>query len=125
MAVVKPMSYKYFFALEVKRDYRIRHMDIVIAFLYSFHNKVIYIEQLHLFTTELNKICKLINALYGLKQAPHVCYKIFVKFLKKLKFTQLEYDHSIFVSANKQLFIAIYINDLLIFGLEIPRLEDV
>ena len=124
-AVVKPMSYKCLFAVGVKRSYRIRHMDVVTAFLYGFLDEVIYVEQPHLFVTELDKVCKLIKALYGLKQAPHVWYKTLVKFLKKLGFTRLELDHGIFVSADKQLFIAVYVDDLLIFGSNLPRLEDV
>ena len=124
-AVVKPMSYKCLFAVGVKRGYRIRHMDVVTAFLYGFLDEVIYVEQPHLFATELEKVCKLIKALYGLKQAPHVWYKTLVEFLKKLGFTRLELDHGIFVSADKQLFIAVYVDDLLIFGSDVPRLEDV
>ena len=74
---------------------------------------------------ELDKVCKVIKALYKLKQAPHVCYKTYVKFLKKLGFTLLELDHRIFVSVNKQVFITVYVDDLLIFGLDLPCLENV
>lgn len=81
------MSYECLFAVGVKRGYRIHHMDVVTAFLYDFLDEVIYIEQPHLFSTELNTVCKLIKALYGLKQAPHVGYKTFVECLKKLGFT--------------------------------------
>lgn len=95
------------------------------AFLYSFFDKVIYIEQPHLFATELNKVCKLIKGLYGRKQTSNVHYKIFVKFLKKLRFTQLELDHRIFISADKKLFISVYIDDLFIFSLDVFRLKDV
>lgn len=53
--------------MEVKCGYQIRHIDIVMAFLYNFLDKVIYIKQPYLFATELKKICKLIKVLYGLK----------------------------------------------------------
>ena len=125
MAVVKTISNKYLFAVGVKRNYWIRPIDVVMAFLYGFLVEVIYVEQLHLFVTELDKFCKLIKALYRLKQATHVWYKTLVKFLKKLRFTRLELNYGIFVSADKQLFIAVYIDDLLIFGLNLPRLENV
>ena len=117
------MSCKCLFAVGVKRGYQIRHIDMVKAFLYGFLNEVIYVEQLHLFATEQNKVCKLTKTLYGLKQAPHVWYKTLVKFLRKLKFIRLELDHEIFVSADKQLFIAVYVDDLLLFGSHISRLE--
>lgn len=57
------MSYKYLYSIGVKRGYRIRHMDIVMAFLYGFPVKVIYVKQPHLFGTELEKVYKLIKAL--------------------------------------------------------------
>ncbi len=81
------MNYKCLFVVGVKCSYGICHRDVVMAFLYGFLDKVIYMEQPHLFATELDKVYKLIKALYGLKQVPHVWYKIFIKFLKKLGFT--------------------------------------
>ena len=65
--VIKPMNYKFLFAIGVKRGYWIRHMGVVMAFLYSFLEEVIYVEQPYLFATEFKKFCKLIKALYGLK----------------------------------------------------------
>ena len=125
VAVVKLMSYKCLFAMGVKRGYRIRHMNVVTAFLYCFLDEVIYMEQSHLFATELDKVCKLIKALYGLKQVPHIWYKTFVELVKKLRFTRLELNYRIVVSVNKQLFIAVYIDNLLIFGMDLPHLEDI
>ncbi len=124
-AVVKPMSYKCLFAVRVKPRYWIRHMNLVTVFLYRLLDKVIYVEQPHLFTTKLDKVCKLIKALYGLKQAPNVWYKTLVEFLKKLRFVRLELDHGIFISKDKQPFIAVYVDDLLLFGVNISRLEDI
>ncbi len=71
-AVVKPISYKCLFTVEVKRRCRIRHIDMVTAFFYRFLDEVIYTKQPHLFATKLDKVCKLIKALYGLKQALYV-----------------------------------------------------
>ncbi len=124
-AVVKPMRYKCLFAVGVKHRYWIRHMDMVTAFLYGFLDEVIYIEQPHLFTTKLDKVCKLIKALYGLKQAFHVWYKTLVEFLKNLGFVRLELDHGIFISKDKQLFISVYVDDLFLFGVDISCLEDI
>ena len=124
-AVVKHMSYKCLFAVGVKRGYWICYMDMVTAFLYGFLDEVIYIKQPHPFTTKLDKVCKLIKASYGLKHAPNVWYKTVVEFLKKLRFVRLELDHGIFISKDKQLFIAVYVDDLLFFGANISRLEDI
>ncbi len=83
------------FAVAVKCGYWIRHMDVITAFLYSFLDDVIYMEEPHLFATELDKVYKLIKALYRLKLEPHVWYKTLVEFLKKLEFIRLELDHGI------------------------------
>ena len=57
---------------------------------------------------------KLNKALYGLKQAPRLWNKTLVNFLNKLKFQQLITDTCIFV--NKDLIIAIYVDDIVIIG---------
>ena len=67
----------------------------------------------------------MLKALYGPKQAPHVWYKTLVEFLQKLGFQRFELDHGIFVSKNKQLFIAFYVNDLPLFGSDLSRLEQI
>lgn len=97
--VVKPWSYKCILAVGVKRGYQNPHMVVVTAFLYSFFDKVIYVNQPNIFATELNKVCKLIKlikALYRLKQ--HICYKILVEFFIQLRFIRLELDYQIFMS---------------------------
>ena len=122
-AVVKPMSYKAMMGVGVKRGFTIRHMDVVTAFLYGYLDELIFVEQPHLFNPTPHLVCKLIKALYGLKQSPQVWYQTLVDFLKKLGFHRLELDHGVFVSDDKKQFIAIYVDDLLLFGADIPRLE--
>ena len=115
-AVVKPMSYKCLFGVSVKRGYKIRQMDVVTAFLYGFLDEVIYVEQPHLFELRPELVCRLRKALYGLKQAPQVWYQTIADFLKKLGLERLELDHGVFVSKDRQLFLALYVDDLLLFG---------
>lgn len=124
-AVMKLMSYKAMMGVGVKQGFTVRHMDVVTAFLYGFLDELIYVEQPHLFVfgNNLHLVCKLIKALYGLKQSPQVWYQTLVDFLKKLGFHRLELDHGVFVSEDKKQFIAIYVDDLLLFGADIPRLE--
>ena len=43
----------------------------------------------------------------------------------KLGFHRLEQEHGVFVSEDKQLFITIYVDNLLIFGADIPQLEKI
>ncbi len=95
---------------------------MVTAFLYRFLDEVIYIEQPHLFVTELDNVCKLIRTLYRLKLAPSAWYKALVQFLKKLRFVL---DHRIFISKDKQLFIVVYVDDLLLFDADVFHLKDI
>lgn len=69
VAVIKPMSYKCFFDINVKYKYKIRQRDVVTAFLYGFLDEIIYGKQLHLFKLDSELVCHLCKALYGLKQA--------------------------------------------------------
>lgn len=125
-ALVKPMSYKAMMGVGVKRGFTIRHMDVVAAFLYGFLDELIYVEQPHLFVTDNpHLVCRLIKALCRLKQSPQVWYQTLVDFLKKLGFYRLELDHGVFVSKDRKQFIAIYIDDLLLFEADIPQLERI
>lgn len=123
--IIQPLSYKFFFVIIVKRGYQICHIDIVTAFLYNFLNKIIYAEHLYLFVIEFKKIFKLITVLYELKQVLYVWYKTLIKFLKKLRFTQLKLDHKIFMLAKKWLFIVIHFDNLFIVGSDIPCSENI
>ena len=124
-AVVKPMSYKCLFGVSVKRGYKIRQMDIVTAFLYGFLDEIIYVEQPHLFDFDPELVCRLRKALYGLKQAPQVWYQTLADYLKKLGLERLELDHSVFVSQDQQIYLAVYVDDLLLFGSDDSRLTDI
>ena len=93
-----------------------RQIYLVTAFLYKFLDEVIYVEQLHLFDLRPKLVCRLLKALYGLKQAIQVWYQAIRNFLNKLGIKQLELDHNGFVSLDCKLFLALYVDDLLLFG---------
>ncbi len=119
------MSYKCLFRINVKCGYKIRQMDVVKAFLYGFLDKTIYGEQPYLFELNSDFVCRLRKALYRLKQATQVWYKTFDDFLKKIRLEHLELDHSVLVSQDRQIFLAFYVDDLLIFGSDDSRLIDI
>ncbi len=117
-AVIKPMSYKCLFGVNFKRGYKIRQMGVVTAFLYGFLDEVIYAEQPHLFELRAQLVCRFRKALYWLKQALQVWYQTIADFLKKLGLERLELDYGIFVSEDRQFFLALHDDDLLLFGFD-------
>ena len=44
IVIVKPISYKYLMAMEVRGKFSILYMDIVMALFYDFYDQVVYIE---------------------------------------------------------------------------------
>lgn len=61
-------------------------------------------------------VCKLEKALYGLKQAPRAWYEILSAFLQKCNLVPLRSDYAVFVNHDRTLFLAVYVDDILIFG---------
>ncbi len=119
-AVVKPIAYKCLFGVSLKCGYKIWQMDVVTAFLYRLLDDIIYIEQPHLVEPNPELVCRLCKSLYWLKQAPKVRYKTLADFLKKLGLERLKLDHGVFVSQDRQLFLAIYVDDLLLYLCLLP-----
>lgn len=58
------------------------------------------------------------KAFYGLKQTFQVWYQTSDDFLKKLGLKYFEHNHIILVLQNQQLYLAIYINNLLVFSFD-------
>ncbi len=60
--------------INAKRKLQIRHMNVIIAFLYEVLDEEIYIDQSHMFEFERNNdkdknlVCKFKRTLYELKQ---------------------------------------------------------
>jgi hypothetical protein len=72
VSVVKFVLYKILMTINIIRELQIRHMNVVIAFLYELLDEDVYVIQSHMFEFEENEddilVCKLKRALYDLKQ---------------------------------------------------------
>ncbi len=111
--------------MSTKIGYQIHQIDIITAFLYGFLDEEIYIMQPTMFEDGTTWVCFFKRALYGLKQAPWVWYQTPLDFLRKLDFHKTEIDHGLFVSADKTMFIVIYVDNLLLFSADInPRIDN-
>ena len=111
------MSYKLLFAIAAAHDLKIKQIDVKTAFLYGDINTKIYVEQPKGMGAigESYKVCKLNKALYGLKQSPRVWYFTLTTYLKTLSFEPLTADNYVFHNS-KGIYIAIFVNNLLIIG---------
>ena len=103
-------------AVTTKRGLKIWQIDIITAYLFGFLDKKVYIRQPTLMEDGISRVCLLKKALYGLKQSTCMWYQTLQDFLKKLGFKRINADHGLFVSTDKSIYIAIYINDILFFG---------
>ena len=68
---MKPILFCLLFFIKASRNWYIKQMDVVTAFLYGLLNKIVYIEQAHGFVQNVI-VCQLKRTLYRLKQAPRV-----------------------------------------------------
>jgi hypothetical protein len=72
ISIVKSVSYKLFMTINIIRELQIRHMNVVMTFLYKLLDEDVYVIQSHMFKFEENEddilVCKLKRALYDLKQ---------------------------------------------------------
>lgn len=63
------------------------------------------------------------KALYGLKQAPRIWFFTLALFLKDLGFLPLSADLSVF--CHKNIYIAVYVDDMLIVGPSLAEIQDI
>jgi len=114
--VVKPMTYRTLFAIAAAEDLEIEQMDVKTAFLNGHLEEEVYMEQPTGFDDNTTRVCKLNKVLYGLKQAPRVWYLELAGFLNSIGYCRLESDFSVFYHKGMRLWIAIFVDDLLIIG---------
>ena len=122
--VVKLMSYKVLLAISAFYSLNVQQMNVVTAFLLDFLNETIYVEQPHHFTKGF-QVCHLCKALYDLKQSFWVWYMIFMDFLHKLGFHKSKSNHEVFISEDWFIFLAVYINDFLLFSSDTMRFDEI
>jgi hypothetical protein len=116
------MSYKTLFAIAAALDLEIEQMDVKTAFLYGVLDEEIFMQQPEGFHDGTNRVCRLNKALYGLKQSPRVWYHTLSQFLVESGFDPIDADHSVFT--NGSIFVAVYVDDLLIIGPDKAKIQE-
>ena len=120
---MKSAFFKSFFVLAETRDLYIYQMNVVIAFLYEILKEVIYVNQSNDFIEDSTLICEFRKAFYDFKQSSRVWYNVIQKFLKSLNFISTKADVSVFIHENKQTFICVYVDNVLLFELNLNLLK--
>jgi len=103
-------------------------MDVKTAFLNGELEEEIYMEQPEGFVIlgQESKVCKLDKSLYGLKQALKKWYEKFDNIMISNEFKVNESDKCIYYKYDKNIctIICLYVDDLLIFGSNIPTINS-
>ena len=121
-SVVKPPSYKLFFALASKLGWHCHQMDVKTAFLYGEVDEDIYIEPPDGYPEARGRVLKLKKSLYGLKQAPRQWYSKLRQFLESKGWKASKYDSSVFMN-REGLYMTVYVDDINIFGGNLQDIE--
>ena len=116
--VVRIESARVLFAIAAFYGLHILQIDAKTAFLNGDSDLELYLEQPEGFIDKRhpNRVLRLRKSLYGLKQAPRIWYLLLYKHIIALGFKVCETDHSIYISKSKDTFLAVYVDDILIFG---------
>jgi hypothetical protein len=116
--VIKPATIRLLLALAVQFDWTITQLDVSNAFLHSFLDEDVYMEQPQGFVDPNfpNHVCKLHTTLYGLKQAPRAWFTHLS--LLELGFSSSQVDPSLFIyhTNGSHVFILVYIDDIIVTG---------
>lgn len=120
--VVRYSSIRLLIPIAAKYDLDINQMDVVTAFLHGEIDEEIYMFQPSGFI-QSDKVCKLKKALYGLKKASRQWYLKLDSTLRKIGFQRSTVDPCVYflIVGLKITFVAVYIDDLLIFSNDAER----
>lgn len=109
-------SIRYLLSLSAINGWNICQMDAKNAFLNGKLKYEIYFQPPDGCGMQQNEVWKLNKALYGLKNAPLIFYHTMLNVLKKEGFESSLLDPCIIYHKKMKIYIAMYVDDLLIFG---------
>ena len=103
------------------------HADCKTAFLNGLSDLEIYLQQPEGFISKHHphKVLHLNKSLYGLRQAPRIWYRLLCNIICELGFFPLDTDPSIYFSPSLHAFLAVYVDDVLIFASSQHTCQDI
>jgi len=105
----------------------IEQMDVKTAFLNGNVKSEVYIKQSLGFEDGTNRVCKLKKALYGLRESPRAWYECFDDYIRKLGFKRSNNDYCLYIGTreNENIFVILFIDDLLICGRDKKKIDEI
>lgn len=123
--VVNNTSLRTLIAIAAQTNKIIKTFDIQTAFLNGVLEEEIYMKVPEGFEqANSNKVCLLKKSLYGLKQSPSCWNKAFKASLEKKGLLPLKTDQCIFKNKLGTLFLAIYVDDGILFGNNVKEMNE-
>lgn len=122
--VVRYSSLRFLFALAVKYRLNCYQLDAITAFIQGEVTEELYMEQPEGFNDGTKRVCKLNRALYGLKQAGRLWNLKLDSALSKFGLQKCKSDPCIYFNNERDVFVAVYVDDLLIFFKNNTKLND-
>lgn len=117
--VVRHSTLRLLFALSVKLNMSIDHLDVTTAFLNGILKETIYMSLPEGFVNKSGgKVLKLKRAIYGLKQSSLAWYDRVKDLLCNLDFKNSQYEPCLFTKTKGEIkiIVALYVDDFLIFS---------
>jgi hypothetical protein len=122
--VVRYTSLRILIAFAAEQGFKVYQFDAVTAFLQGRLDECIYMEQPEGYRSNQNKVLKLKKPIYGLKQAGRNWNMILTSKLKEFKLQSSLLDPCVFFDQDRKLYLAIYVDDLLIFTNDQQKLTN-
>ena len=117
---MKPATIRLVLSLAVSQGWTLRQIDVSNAFLHGFLSEDVYMQQPPGFEDARypSLVCKLQRAIYGLKQSPRAWYARLSARLLQLGFVPSKADTSLFIfnQGGVQVFMLVYVDDIVIAG---------
>lgn len=121
--VVRLNTIRILMALAVQNGMKIHQMDAITAFLQGDVEEELYMQQPIGFNDDSGNVCRLNKAIYGLRQAGRQWNKKLDAFLLQIGYKRSSSDPCVYIKRN--LIIAIYVDDFLIFYLNLEELNTI
>lgn len=123
--VVRYSSIRLLMALAVKKDFKICQMDAVTAFLQGDLDEDIFMQQPEGFNDGTGKVCKLNRSIYGLKQSGRLWNIKLDNAMYRFGLRRAKNDPFIYFDKSANIYIAVYVDDLLIFYKDDEKFEEI